>query len=238
VWLGPVGAILFFVFFGAIAGFIPPPSPHWTSQHVASYYAANHSSIRVGQLGGMVFATLLVPFFVVIAAQIGRIERRMPVLAMMQLAGAVLLMVFFYVCAMLWLVATFRPELGASTVRVLNDAGWLMFVMVFPEYTLMMVCIALAGFRDRSRNPVFPRWASYLCLWIGFTGMGGGLAVFFKHGPFAWNGLIGFYVPVIMFGIWMVVMTYLLHTGIKRQAVETDAEVIEAREPLVAASVS
>jgi hypothetical protein len=177
----------------------------------------------------MVAATLFFPFFAVISLQIARIERRQPVLAMIQFGGAVLLLVFFAVCGMLWITATFRPDLSASSVRLLNDLSWLIFVMVFPAYVLQMVCIATAAFIDRSTDPVWPRWAGYFCVWIGISGMGGGLAVFFKHGPFAWNGLIGFYVPIAMFTLWVCVMTYLMHTGISRQAAG-DALGLEAPE--------
>jgi hypothetical protein len=65
-----------------------------------------------------------------------------------------------------------------------------------PRYTLQMLCMAVAGFIDRSPNPTWPRRAAYFNVWAAFSGMGGGIAVFFKHGPFAWNGIIGFYAPL------------------------------------------
>lgn len=39
-----------------------------------------------------------------------------------------------------------------------------------------------------------------------------------------WNGLIGFYIPIAMFTIWIAVTTYLLLTGISRQFAEVGAE--------------
>jgi hypothetical protein len=70
---------------------------------------------------------------------------------------------------------------------------------------------------DRSTRPLWPRWVGYLNLWIALSGAGGGLAVFFKHGPFAWNGLVGFYIPIAAFTVWIAVMTYYMHVGISRQ---------------------
>src|SRR5262249_59457655 len=102
--------------------------------------------------------------------------------------------------------------------------GWLMFVMVFPAYTLQMICIAIAGFIDKSPHPTWPRWAAYLNLWVAFSGMGGGLAVFFKTGPFAWNGLIGFYLPISVFAIWLGITTVLLIRAIQRQAAEPEPQ--------------
>ena len=223
VWAGPLFVVLFAISFWGIAGFIPPPAPTWSADKVSAFYEANRTEIRIGQLLGLISITLLFPWFAVITAQIARIEGRQPVLALMQFGAAVLLLVFFMLCCMLWIAASFRPELEPSTVRALHDLSWLVFVMVFPGYTLQMTCIALAAFMDDSPRPIWPRWAGYFNLWVGLSGMGGGLAVFFKEGPFAWNGLIGFYVPIACFAIWIGVMTYLMHTGIKRQAAEEAA---------------
>lgn len=222
VWAGPVFLVGYLICFWLIAGYIPPLDPTADPTEVLAFYDESRTEIRIGQLGGLIFSTLLFPFFAVISMQIARIERRMPVLAAIQFGGAILLLVFFAVCSMLWIAATFRPELGADTVRVLHDLSWLMFVMVFPAYTLQMVCQAIAGFIDESPNPTWPRWAAYFNLWVGLAGMGGGLAVFFKDGPFAWNGLIGFYVPITVFACWLGITTVLLHRAVKRQAAEQD----------------
>lgn len=220
VWAGPVFIVLYAIFFWGVAGFIPPPGPSHSAGWIADFYDQNRTEIRVGQIGGLVASTLLFPFFAVISLEIARIERRSPILAIVQFAGAVLLIVFFAMCSMLWVTATFREELGAETVRVLNDFGWLVFVMVFPAYVMQMFCMALAGFIDKSPTPTWPRWSACFNLWVGFAGMGGGIAVFFKDGPFAWNGLIGFYVPLTVFAIWLVVTTVLLLRSLDRQALD------------------
>ncbi|OMC39577.1 hypothetical protein A5742_05040 [Mycolicibacterium fortuitum] len=54
-------------------------------------------------------------------------------------------------------------------------------------------------------------------LWIAMSGAGGGIAAFFKTGPFAGNGLVGFYIPIGAFTIWIAVLTYYMHTGVNRQ---------------------
>jgi hypothetical protein len=223
VWCGPVGAVLYLIFFAGIAKFVPPPSPHWTVAHVLSFYANNRTAIRIGQIGGMVSSMLFFPYFTVIAIQIWEIEKRRPILALLEWGGGLMLVVWFGMCTMLWIVATFRSDLSGGTVRMLNDFGWLIFVMLFPEYVVQMMSIGVAALRDKSPDPIWPRWAGYFNMWIAFSGIGGGLAVFFKHGPFAWNGLIGFWLPLSFFGIWLVITTYLLHTGIKRKAAAEEA---------------
>jgi hypothetical protein len=216
-WAGSVFFVLYLIAFAGFARFIPPPAPSWSADRIAEIFTDHAIQIRVGMVLGLIATTLLIPFFAVISVQIARIERRMPVLALMQFGGAVLLIVFFQLCGMLWATATFRTELDPSTIRMLNDLSWLVFVMVFPGYVLQLSCIAIASFMDRSAQPLWPRWVGYLNLWIALSGGGGGIAVFFKYGPFAWNGLVGFYIPIGAFVIWIVVMTYYMHAGINRQ---------------------
>jgi len=142
------------------------------------------------------------------------------VLALMQFGGATLLVVYFVLCSMLWIIAAWRPGLDPNLLRLIHDGSWLIFVMVFPAYTMQMISISLAGFMDKSAQPTFPRWFCYFNLWVGFAGMGGGLATFFTDGPFAWNGLIGFWIPVAMFALWLFTTAVLLKRAIERQALE------------------
>jgi hypothetical protein len=218
VWAGPLFLVLFLSAFWGVAGYLPPHSPSLSAGEVAALYAQHSSQIRAGQILCLIFATLLLPWFAIISVQIARIEGRFPVLALIQFGGGVLLVVFFQICSMLWIAATYRPELDANILRAMHDTSWLIFVMVFPAYTLQLICIALAGFMDKRAVPWLPRWASYLNLWVAISGGGGGVAVFFKSGPFAWNGLIGFWIPVCMFAVWLVVMAPLLAAAVSREA--------------------
>jgi hypothetical protein len=241
-WAGPAFIVSYVIAFGVIAGFIPPPDPSWTPAQVAAFYEEHRTAIRIGQVLALVFSTLLFPFFALISSRIARIERGgFSLLAQIQFGGAILLIVFFQLCSMLWIAATFRPELGAESVRMLHDLSWLVFVMVFPAYVLQMICIATAGFMDRGEYPTWPRWAAYLNLWVGMSGAGGGLAVFFKEGPFAWNGLVGFWVPVVMFASWLVVTTVLLLRAIERERADQPAgldDLLTAGRPATAAPLS
>jgi hypothetical protein len=235
VWLAPLGAVLYLIFFAAIAKFVPPPSPHWTQAHVANFFATHRTAIRIGMIGGLVSSMMFFPLFTVISIQMQPVEGRRPVLSLLQWAGGLMLIIWFGLCMMLWIVATFRNSLSPNTIQMLNDFSWLIFVMLFPEYVMQMLSIGVCALRDRSPNPIWPRWAGYFNCWIAFSGIGGGLAVFFKHGPFAWNGLIGFWVPLCMFGCWLAVTTWLLHTGIMRQARAEVAEVESLRTAVAGA---
>lgn len=217
VWCGPAFLVLYLIAFVGIADFVPPISPSVSADDAAAFFDENRFRIRIGMVLSLVFSTILFPFFAVISVHIARIEKGRPILSLVQFGGATLLVVYFQLCSMIWITATFREDLGASTVRMLLDFGWLTFVMVFPAYVFQLGCVAIASFLDRSADPVWPRWAGYLNLWIAAAGAGGGLAVFFKQGPFAWNGAVGFYLPVIAFVLWLGVMTHLMLRHVARR---------------------
>jgi hypothetical protein len=44
------------------------------------------------------------------------------------------------------------------------------------------------------------------------------LLFFFKTGPFAWNGLFAFWVPLSVFGGWFFMVSYLIRRDVLRQS--------------------
>jgi hypothetical protein len=234
VWCGPAFLVLYLVFFVVVAGFIPPTPPSRTGTDVLAFFAEHRTRIQVGQIGAMIMSTLLFPFFAVVSREIARMERsRSPgfsILAAMQFGGGVLLIVYFQLCSMIWLILSFRADLDPSLARMLNDAAWLIFVMVFPAYVMQMLCMVVSAWRDGRTTPTWPRWTGYLNLWVALAGSGGGIAVFFTSGPFAWNGLIGFYLPIAVFAGWLATMTYVLLKGL-----DLNHELTEPNSPPMAA---
>ena len=158
----------------------------------------------------MFASTLLLPFFTVVSAEMRKIEGRNPLLAPIQFGRAVILTAFFQIICLFWLLASFRPEITLKIIRAFNDYGWLVWTMLIPTYSLQFICMAVAGFMDTRDNPIWPRWAAYLNIWVAVIGAGGVLAVYMKTGPFSWNGIIGIWLPVALFAIGMSVNTWLL----------------------------
>ena len=84
-------------------------------------------------------------------------------------------------------------------VRAIHDLAWFTFLAPWPSFTVWCVALALAIFADRRTAPSFPRWAAFLSLWTGLLFVPACLIFWFKVGPFSWNGIIAFYVPVFIF---------------------------------------
>ncbi|MFT3666910.1 hypothetical protein [Piscinibacter sp.] len=217
--------VLVYLFgFIVLAGFVPPHAPSLPAGELVRLYDENRLGIRAGQLIGLVSSCLILLWAAPISAQMARIEKGpLPMLSLVQYGAALVLVVFFIVCSMLWTVAAYREDLSPELLRTINDAGWLTFVMVYPEYVVQLSCIAIVGLSDRRPRPFLPRWACFFTLWVALMGIGGGFSTFFKSGPFAWNGLIGFWLPVSFFLCWLGVMWHFLLAAIDRQAAEEKA---------------
>jgi hypothetical protein len=56
-----------------------------------------------------------------------------------------------------------------------------------------------------------------LNLWYAILAVPGGMIVFFHDGPLAWNGVIGFWVPVVAFFIWIVAVAVVVMRAIDRE---------------------
>jgi hypothetical protein len=217
LWSGPVFMLVFLLGFWVIAGLVPPPSPHDTAAKIAHLYQENTNGIRLGLLITMIAAALSVPFGALITVQMRRIEGRSSVLAYTVLAMTAINCILIVMPVMIMTAAAFRPARDPALTQLLNDVAWIPFVMVFPPAVVQNISIAVATFSDRATGPVFPRWVAYFNLWVAFLFLPAGLLTFFKHGPFAWNGLLSFWVALTMFGTWYLVMTYALRGAIKQQ---------------------
>jgi hypothetical protein len=210
IWSWPVCIVGFGLGFAVIAGFLPPPSEAWSASHIAHFYAKDRTAIRAGIIIAMFFSALLLPFYAVISSEMRKIEGPGAVLAMIQLGGAIVLVTFFQIICLLWLEASFRPENDPQLVRAMNDYGWLVWTILIPTYSLQYICMAVAGFMDFRKDVLWPRWACWANLWVAFLGAGGVLSIFFKRGPFSWEGIIGIWIPVIAFGAGMTMTMVLI----------------------------
>jgi hypothetical protein len=200
-----------------LARFVPPPSPNASAVEIANLFSQNTNGIRIGMILLIAAAGLFAPFIAVISAQIARIEGSPPVLAYTQLLGGAMSIAIILFPAMFWTTAAFRPERNPELILLLNDAAWLIVAMTFSPGVIQNLAIGFAILGDRGKPPVFPRWLAYLNFWVAFLLLPAGLITFFKAGPFAWNGLLAFWMPLVVFAIWFNVMFVMMLKAIKQQ---------------------
>ncbi len=199
---------IFAAFYGALsAGVVfmgratPPPRPDVTDIQVAQWFDQHHTTIRTG------FAILLVIAggAAISNGIIGYFMKRMS-------SGSVLSYAYiasmgvgaipgFHVLLVCWLTATFRPDREPRILHLLYDLGMLSYNGSLGCFTAAYAVIAIAILYDRNR--IFPKWFAYISVWQIVTEVLATQMWVFHAGAFAWNGMITFYIAVVIFGIWV-----------------------------------
>lgn len=216
-WGGPFCAVMF----GAglvLAGFVPPPAPTLDANQIAEFYASRSIQIRGGMVLGLFGMAGYAALVGAVSAQMSAMKGPSRLPALLQLgAGSIgVLTVMFPI--MIFAIAAFRPERDPALTQLLNDAGWLMIIPAFPTFIAQFCAIAAGIFQDQPTAPVYPRWVAYLNLWIALLFIPGGFAYFFRTGPFAWDGLLAFWLAAGAFFVWLMVMTPMTLRAVKRQS--------------------
>jgi len=211
-WSGIACVAVFLVGFGLIAGFISPPAPTLTGAQLARLFTDDAVRIRLGMIVSLFAAALLASWSAVITVQMKRMQRRVAALAYTNLAVGALFVLEFIISLIIWESMTFRAR-DPQVLLAMNDTAWLLFVAITSTPVLQTLAIGTAIFLDTADNrstPVFPRWAGYLNFWVAMLFLPGTVTVFFHTGPFAWNGVLTWYLPLSVFATWMVIMSILL----------------------------
>lgn len=233
-WCGPAFAIGLVIFFGIFGFNLPsPPSPALGAEAIAARINDNLGNMRVGWVVALLVMSLYMPWTAQIGTQLARLERHSHTMTNLQLIGGALtvfVMCFGMVC---WATATFRPEIDPVVLRMLIDMGWLGIELQWILTTMQMVAMALVGLSDKRKTPLFPRWVCFLSIWCSLSFAPASLTMFLKTGPFAWDGVLSYYLPWAAWLIWcLVVSGYMVRDVMRRMPLAGDA----AARPVLARS--
>jgi hypothetical protein len=218
-WCGPIFCVLLFGGWGFMGGFIPLIGATKSASEVAAAYGAHPVLQKTGLLLGLVGCFLVVPYYLGISLQLRRMERGVPVMAILQFASGIIVCVVLTVPMLLFIATTFRPERATAITQTLNDINYILLILPWPPIIGQLVAIAVPTFR--SEKHVFPRWVGWYSLWVAFLLLPASLIIYFRHGVFAWTGLVGFWIPAAVFGTWYLVMTWVLLRAIAQEAEES-----------------
>lgn len=201
---------------------VPPPSAKWGAGHVAQWYAEHHTSILVGTTISGWTGAFMMPILAVLAVQMARVEGgTYPIWSWLSLVSGAVMSIFLALPPIMWGAAAFTANRGsASATEVMHDLGMLTLTTTDQFYIFLWVGVSVLCFRSATAkvpNNPFPRWWGYLSLWITVMFEAGAFAFMFRTGPLAWNGLLVFWSPLSLFGVWIIVQCRLLFVAIGRQ---------------------
>lgn len=220
LWACGIGfGLLFFVGLALFSGFIPPPSPSLSGAQLMAKYGHHWPMVKLGILLGLLGAALLIPWSAMVSVQMTRLEkgRRLPVWSIFSFIAGAVNAVAFILPFIFWAGAYYRADRSPALVQLISDMTWLEFLLFFPAFSMQLFALAFAGLTQKQGPEVFPRWFYYLNLWMALTGSTGMLCIFFTSGPFAWNGAIGFYLPVGAYVFFLPVTYVMFYRAIRNE---------------------
>ncbi len=213
---GIVAAVGILIGWILLADWVPPTDPAASAAEIAAFYNENTNLKRLGLLIAMFSTIFLMPWMIAMSYVI-RHRMKFPILADIQLCTGLIGVVATFIMWMCWGMAAFRPERAPDLILAFHDFGWINATWFFPEATLESIVIAIAVLSCKGENAFYPRWYGYFMIFIAMLSMSAGLIIFFKSGPFAYNGLISFWLVYGCLFLFFFTGSVLLIRGLSRQ---------------------
>jgi hypothetical protein len=191
--------------FGWLMGYVPPPRAATPPERILVFVQEHQTSILIGSVVCTFFWSFWVTWAAPLIIYIQRMERA-PLLTYASLANVGGGAAVITTIAVSWTVMAYRAE-NALIVQAFNDLGFFLFLYTWPPFAIWMFIIAIAILRDINPEPTFPRWVAFYNVWAGILMAPASLMGLFKNGPFAYDGLLAFWLVAIDFFLWMLVMS-------------------------------
>ena len=237
-WSGIMFVVLIGLGFGVMASFVPPPSPADTAAQTAQFFIEHKQGVRFGMIVSMVASSLLLPYAVAMTIHMRRIEGPFPALAMIELGMGALFVLEFIYLLFFWQAATFRVERAPELIQLLNDMAWIPFIGISSTLIMQAMVFGWAILIDKRPTTIFPRWVGFFNLWAGVMYVPGTFNVFFLTGPLAWDGWLAFYLPIVVFVLWMIVNSIYLAKAADNMRDELDSTGVAGAEGSLASNMA
>lgn len=219
---GQVAVTLLFIGMWPLMNIIPPLAPSTPTAEVAAFYRDNATGMIVGGIFVMGSSVLIFPFMAGLATFLKKIEGPVSPWTYSLLMVASYGFVTLFLCGLMFTAAAYRPGFSDETIHIISDLAFFLLVIPAIPGCIQNMIIGIAVLGDKRAQPVFPRWVGYVNVWTGVLSLPGCVVALFKVGPFAWNGVLAFWLPAIVFGIWINVNFWAMLNAIKRDALAAD----------------
>jgi hypothetical protein len=219
LWVAWWSMVVFYQFFGVIFFIVtrtqPPPDPALDVASRVQWFHDNHYGLLIGFAIIFIVLGMTAPINALIAYSM----RRMSVSPAFAYAYLVMYSLsaipgMLLLCIVLT-VGAYRPDRSPELVSWLYDFAFLSFVGTMGVFLIGSLVWMTAILIDKNR--VLPKWFGYLNLCNALTEVVVSPAWIFDRGVFAWNGLIAWWINMVVFGIYTGAFILLLKQMIQRE---------------------
>lgn len=225
LWCNWIFVALTVVGWLGIAHFYAPARANLGLEETKEWFSETH---RWGTLIGCtifyIAAGLLTPGSIAFGIMLAKIEGRWPLFSITTAVCGffISLIIFLNCCA--WIVAAYRPETGADVIQSWYDWAWMAFLLGWIYLAIEMVATGIVELMDDRPRPMIPRWLTWLTFFGALALLGAAGPAFFQSGPFAYHGLLAFYLPVVIWGGYIALTTLYMLKELKREAAASATE--------------
>jgi hypothetical protein len=201
-----------------IAHFILPAPADLGLQGTKVWFSETHHwGVLIGCSIFYVAAGILTPGSVAFGLMLSKIEGRRPLWSITTAVCGVFisLIIFFNCCA--WMVAAYRPQTAPDVIQSWYDWAWFAFLLGWIYLALEMVATGAVEMMDDRAEPMVPRWFSYATFLGAFCLLGAAGPAFFQSGPFAYHGLLAFYLPVVIWAAYLMMTSWFMIRSVNRE---------------------
>ena len=217
-WCAPIFSIFAFGGWFFLAHWYNPASARLSPEQLRQWYESRQFEVILGMSVFCVGTAFLTIFCVQLAIWLWRFEGS-PLMALSSMLGGFAVVVYVFISNCLWIGVAYRADMiqNPEILVALNDAAWFSFLVGWVGLTQQMLCVAAITIRDKRPRPLVPRWVSIASI-VGalLVPMANGCA-FTTTGTFAWDGALGFYVPIFIWGIWLNSHAWLIRREIRQR---------------------
>lgn len=207
---------------------IPLWDPEWSADRVAQEYAEHNDRIKWGAVISGWTGAFMMPILAVVSIQMARVETGgAKIWSTLGLVSGALMSVWLMLPPLFWGTAAYTEDRVSSEVTtIMHELGSLTLTTTDQYYIFLWIGISVLCFRGATAqvpNNPFPRWWGYLSLWITLMFEAGAFAFVPRTGPLAWDGLLVFWSPLSLFGVWISVQAWLIFRALDAQMAAKEA---------------
>ena len=206
---------LFGVVFVLLAHVMPPPEPYADTTKVAQWFNHNHHGLLIGFGICFLISGLTASCNALIAYSLRRMSisrafaySYIALYSLSAIPGMLITAIALSVGAM-------RPDRDPALLSWLYDLGFMAFDGTMGVFLIGTLIWMIAILIDK--NNVLPKWFGYLNICNLITEFVVAPAWISKHGAFAWNGIITFWIDTAVFVVYTVAFLTVLRKMIVRE---------------------
>lgn len=194
-----------------------PPPFNISGQQTVDFFVSHGVTKYLIGLTLFEIAFLLNLFWTLqLGVMLWRLEGRSGIITLVATGSALTIPVIMLLDTSFWAAAVYRAGSGGNpdVVQGLNDTAWFGAIFFWPVLLSFWPLVGYLIRATQGQPGALPSWIAWMgyaltptqVLWLG--------GVFTKSGPFAMNGLLGYWVPLAAWGIDCLVLSVAMYRAL------------------------